>query len=88
VCIWENSIKIDHNIKIDNSFFETTEEFKYLGATKTYQNSFEEDRKSGNAGYHSVQNLMSSSLLSKKLIYTELYFFLLFCMGVKLRRSH
>jgi hypothetical protein len=67
MCIWENGIKMGHNITIDNSFFERTEEFKYLGATKTYQNSFEEDMKSENAGYHSVQNLMSSSLLSKKL---------------------
>jgi hypothetical protein len=42
--------------------------------------------KSGNACYHSVQNLLSSSLLSKdlKIRYTELYFcFVLFCMGVK-----
>jgi len=29
-----------HNIKINNSFFERVEEFKYLGTTLTNQNSF------------------------------------------------
>ena len=60
-----------HNIKIDNSFFERVEEFKYLGTTLTNQNSIQEviksRLKSGNARYHSVQNLLYSSLLSKNL---------------------
>ena len=47
------------------------EEFKYLGTTLTNQNSIQEEiksrLKSGNACYYSVQNLLSSSLLSKKL---------------------
>ena len=47
------------------------EEFKYLGTTLTNQNSIQEEIKSrmmsGNACYHSVQNLLSSSLLSKNL---------------------
>jgi len=47
------------------------EEFKYLGTTLTNQNSIEEEiksrLKSGNACYHSVQNLLSSRLLSKNL---------------------
>ena len=47
------------------------EEFKYLGTTLTNQNSIQEEiqsrLKSGNACYHSVQNLLSSSLLSKNL---------------------
>jgi len=46
------------------------EEFKCLGTTLTYQNSIQEEikctLKSGNACYHAVQNLLSSSLLSKK----------------------
>jgi len=46
------------------------EEFKYLGTTLTNQNSIQEKikskLKSGNACYHLVQNLLSSSLLSKK----------------------
>jgi len=47
------------------------EECKYLGTTLTNQNSFAEEiksrLKSGNACYHSVQNLLFSMLLSKNL---------------------
>jgi hypothetical protein len=47
------------------------EEFKYLGTNLTNQNSIQEEirsrLKSANACYHSVQNLLSSSLLSKNL---------------------
>src|SRR5215813_3735928 len=60
-----------HNMEIDNSSIERVEEFKYLGTTLTNQNSIQEEIKSrvklGNACYYSVQNLLSSSLLSKKL---------------------
>jgi len=58
-------------VKIDNSTFERVEEFKYsyMGTTLTHQNSIAEEIKSrlrsGNACYHSVQNLLSSRLLSK-----------------------
>jgi hypothetical protein len=56
-------------IQIGNKLFETVEQFKYLGTTLTNQNSINEEiksrLKSGNACYHSVQNLLSSSLLSK-----------------------
>ena len=59
-----------HSMKIDISF-ERVEEFKYLGTTLTDQNSIQEELKSRlksvNACYHSVQNLLSSSLLSKNL---------------------
>jgi hypothetical protein len=61
----------NHSIKIDDSSFERVEEFKYLGTTLTYQNSIQEEVKSrlklGNACYYSVQNLLSSRLLSKNL---------------------
>jgi len=58
-------------MRIDNSTFERVEEFKYLGTTLTNQNYIAEEIKSrlrsGNACYHSVQNLLSSRLLSKNL---------------------
>jgi hypothetical protein len=60
-----------HNIKIDKSSLEKVEEFKYLGTTLANQDSIQEEIKSRlkleTAYYHSVQNLLSSSLLSKKL---------------------
>ena len=61
-----------HSAKIDNSSIERVEEFKYLGMTLTDQNSIQEEIKSrlklGNACYHSVQNVLSSRLLSKNLM--------------------
>ena len=60
-----------HNIKIDYSSFERVEEIKYFGKTLTNQNSIHEEIQSrfkkGNASYHSVQNILSSSCLSKNL---------------------
>jgi len=51
--------------------FERVEEFKYMRTTLTNQNSIPEEIKSrlrsGNACYHSVQNLLSSRLLFKNL---------------------
>ena len=47
------------------------EQFKYLGTTLTNHSSIQEEIKSrlklGNVCYHSVQNLLSSSLLSVNL---------------------
>ena len=63
----------NHNVRIDNRTFERVEEFKYLGTTLT--NQIKSRLRSGNACYHSVQNLLSSRLLSKNLkikIYIEL----------------
>jgi hypothetical protein len=58
-------------MNIDNSSIEKLEEFKYLATMLTNKNSIQEEIKSrlklGNACYYSVQNLLSSSLLSKKL---------------------
>jgi len=58
-------------VEIDNSSIERVEEFKHLGTMLTDQNSIQEEIKRrlklGNACYHSVQNLLSSRLLSKNL---------------------
>jgi len=58
-------------LKIENSSIERVEEFKYLGTTLTNQNSIQEEikgrRKLRNSCYYSVQNLLSSRLLSKNL---------------------
>ena len=70
------------------------EEFKYLGTTLTNQNSIEEEiesrLKSGIACFHSVQNLLSSSLVTKilKVKIYRIIIFLLFFVGVKLGRSY
>ena len=60
-----------HSVRTDKSTFDRVEEFKYLGTTLTNQNSIAEEIKSRlksvNACFHSVQNLLSSRLLSKNL---------------------
>jgi len=60
-----------HVMKIDNSFFERVEDCKCLGRNLENQNYIQEEiksrLKSGNACYHSLQNLLCSSLLSKYL---------------------
>jgi hypothetical protein len=57
----------NRDIKIESRAFENVSQFKYLGTTVTNQNFIEEENKrslnSGNACYHSVQNLLSSRLL-------------------------
>ena len=59
------------SVLIGNSSFERVEQFKYLGTNLTNQNSIQEEiksrLKSGNDCCHSVQNLLSSSVLSKYL---------------------
>jgi late competence protein required for DNA uptake (superfamily II DNA/RNA helicase) len=59
----------NREIKIANRSFENVSQFKYLWTTVTNQNLIQEEIKkrlnSGNACYHSVQNLLSSRLLSK-----------------------
>jgi len=59
------------SVRIDNSTFERVEEFKYLVTTLTNQNCIAEEIKSRlipeSACYHSMQNLLSSRLLSKNL---------------------
>jgi hypothetical protein len=63
---WKN-----HNIQIAEISFEILGKLKYLGMTATNQNLIHEKIKrrlnSGNACYHSVQNLLSSHLLSENI---------------------
>ena len=65
----EQTAGLSHTMKAENSAIERVEEFKYLGRTLTNQNYIQKEIKSrlklGNACYHSVQKLLSSSLLSK-----------------------
>ena len=59
-------------MKTDNSFSEREEQLKYLGTTVMYQNSVQEEIKrrfmSRNDCYHSVQNFLSYSLISKNIM--------------------
>jgi hypothetical protein len=64
----DQNARRSHSMKIHNSSFEQVKDFKYMGPTFTDQNSIQEEIKSRlkteNPSYHSVQNLLSSSLLS------------------------
>jgi hypothetical protein len=61
----------DQNIRIANESFENVAKFKYFGMTLTNQNDIHHEIKSrlnsGNACYHSVQNLLHSRLNIKTL---------------------
>jgi hypothetical protein len=88
----EQDARRNHSIKTDSSI-ERVEEFKYLETTSTNQNSIQEEIKGRlklwNARYHSVKDLLSSSLLSKNLkinVFTYITNFA--CMGVKLDRTY
>jgi len=61
-----------HNVDLQyNSYFESVEQFKYLGTNLTNQNYIQKEIKSKlkpeNVCYHSVENLLSSILLPKNI---------------------
>ena len=61
----------NQNILIGHLSFENVEKFKYLGVTVTNTNDIREEIKrrinTGNACYYSLEKILSSRLLSKKL---------------------
>jgi hypothetical protein len=60
----------NHDIKLASRCYQNLVQFKYLGMAITNQNLVQEMKRrlnSGNACYHSVQNLLSSCLLSKNI---------------------
>jgi hypothetical protein len=68
---WNKNADQNREIKIGNRSFENVPQFKYLGTKITNQNLIQEEIKrrvnSGNACYHSVQNLLSFHLLSNNI---------------------
>jgi hypothetical protein len=70
LCRHQNAGQIQ-DINIRNRSFENVTQFRYLGTTVTNQNLIQEEIKrrlnSGSTCYWSVQNLLSSRLLSKKI---------------------
>ena len=74
----QQNIVQNQNIIIENLSFEKVEKFKYLGVTVTNTNVIHEEIKRrinlGNACYYSLEKILSSRLLSKKLkVNTQAY---------------
>jgi hypothetical protein len=70
-------IRMQDEVTIDNSCFESVEQFKYLGTTLTNQNSIQEENKcrlkSQNACYHSVQNTVYKTAYLK--VFTDYWMY-------------
>jgi hypothetical protein len=79
------------NIKLDNRFFERVEQFTYLGTNLTNQNSIQEGIKSEFRECllsFGAEAFVFEFANQKCKYHTELPFCTLFCLGVKLGRSH
>jgi hypothetical protein len=67
----QQNVGQNRDMKIANRSFENVSQFKYFGTIVSDQNLIQEEIKrrlnSGNACYHSVQNFLTSQLLSKNL---------------------
>jgi hypothetical protein len=67
----QQNVGQSHNVEIGDRSFENVAQFEYLGTTVTNQILIQAEIKrrlnSGNACCHSVQNLLSSRLLSKNI---------------------
>jgi hypothetical protein len=65
----DQNARRSQNIKSDNNSSDWVEQLKYLGTNLTNKNYIQEEIKSrlmtGNTCYHSLQNILSSSLLYK-----------------------
>ena len=85
----------NQNIVIGNLSFENVEKFRYLGVTVPNTNDIREEIKRiinmRNACYYSLEKILSSRLLSKKLkvktYKTIIGYYRLYCMVVKLGLS-
>jgi len=85
-CLRDQRAERNHYIKIGNKSFENVEQFRNFEATLKNKNYIHEEIMNKlnpeNTCYHSVQNLLSPSLLSENI--HGPVFCLLCCMGVKL----
>jgi len=81
----DQNARRSQNIKTDNSFFERVEDLKYLRTTLRFQNSIQDEiksrLKSGNACYHSIQNLLSFSFLFRN-VNIKIYRIIIACCFV------
>ena len=85
----QNTVQ-NQNIAIGNLSFENVEKFKYLEVTVTNTNDIREEIKgtinTGNVCYYSLEKILPSRLLSKKLKVNniKLLYYWLYCVVVKL----
>jgi hypothetical protein len=67
----------NHNIRIANGLFENVAKFKCLGMMLINHKDIHDEIKSrlnlGNARYYSIQNFLSSCLISKKTLKIKIY---------------